>query len=125
MTPHAQALRAYAQTTAPTRTARGTEYEVFARITRQLISAARSAKQDFPALTKALHDNRQLWTLLAADVADDLNALPDELRGRIFYLSEFTRLHTSKVLKREASVAPLIEVNTAIMRGLRQEGGAK
>ncbi len=118
MTASALAQRAYGQTSAPTRTPRNTEYDVFARITHRLISAARGGKKEFPALAKAINDNRRLWTTLATDVAGDGNALPDDLRARIFYLAEFTHAHSSKVLREGASVAPLIEVNAAIMRGL-------
>lgn len=118
------ALRAYAEAAAPTRTPRGTEYDVMARITHRLIAAARKGRAGFAELSRAIHDNRQMWTILATDVADSKNALPAELRARVFYLAEFTQTHSSKVLKREATVAPLIEINSAVMRGLRQDGGA-
>ncbi len=123
MTAHSLAQRAYGQTAAPTRTARGTEYDVMARVTHRLIAAARKGKKGFAELCRAIHDNRQLWTLLAADVADDQNLLPDEIRARIFYLAEFTQTHSRKVLRREATIAPLVEINSAVMRGLRIDGG--
>ena len=113
------AEQGYGNQAATTRTARGIEYEAFAKITHRMNKAARKGKIGFPELAGALHDNRKLWTILAVDVADESNGLPDELRARIFYLSEFTQTHTRKVLKEEASVAPLIEINAAIMRGLR------
>lgn len=116
---HHLAQKAYGDTAAPTRTPRATEYAAFARITHRLNQAARKGKLGFPELAESLHDNRKLWTLLAVDVADDENQLPADLRARIFYLAEFTQAHTRKVLKREASVAPLIEINAAVMRGLR------
>lgn len=124
MTAFSLAQRTYGQTTAPTRTARGAEYDVLVRITRQLISAARKGRGGFSDLCRAIHDNRQMWTILAGDVADRDNALPDDLRARIFYLAEFTHAHSSKVLRREANVAPLVEINSAVMRGLRTEGGS-
>jgi len=125
---NAQALarRAYAQTTAPTRTPRSAEYEVIARMTHRLKSAAiESGSGLTPGLASALHDNRRMWTTLAADVAGKDNGLPAELRARLFYLAEFTRLHTSAVLAGKASVAPLLEINTAILRGLRERGGSE
>ena len=124
MTAHSLAQRAYGQAAAPTRTARGTEYEVMARITHRLISSAKQGRKGFTQLCHAIHDNRRMWTIMATDVADNANPLPQELRARIFYLAEFTQEHSSKVLRREATVAPLIEINSAVMRGLRQEGGA-
>jgi flagellar protein FlaF len=93
-----------------------TEYDAFARVTRAL-KIAESA----PARIAALHDNRRLWTVLAAGVADEDNALPEALRARIFALAEFVRLHSSKVLRDEAGIDVLIDINTAIMRGLRQQ----
>lgn len=117
-----QARRAYSSAAAPTRTTRGTEYEVLARITHRMKSSAAQGRSGFPALAEALHDNKKLWHIFAIDVADKDNALPEELRARLFYLAEFTELHTSKVLARKASVEPLIDINTAILRGLRNEG---
>jgi flagellar protein FlaF len=117
------AQRAYAPTGAPTRTARSTEYEVIARISFRLKDAIE--KKSFPALAEALHENQKLWTTLAVDVADEKNLLPDELRARILYLAEFTRQHTRKVFNKSESAVPLLEINAAILRGLKQEGTAK
>ncbi len=91
------ARQAYTNQAAPIRTTRGTEYEVFAKITHRLNAAARKGKMGFPALASAIHDNRKLWTMLAADVADDDNGLPNDLRARIFYLAEFTPGHSRQV----------------------------
>ncbi|KQB14580.1 flagellar biosynthesis regulator FlaF [Rhodobacter capsulatus] len=119
------AKTAYANPGQPTRTLRGTEYEIFARVTHRLKQAAGLEKSNFPAVVRALYDNRRLWTTLAVDVALPDNELPDTLRARIFYLNQFTQAHSAKVLKGEASVDVLIDINTAIMRGLRREGGAE
>ena len=118
------AHRAYNKASAPTRTTGKLEYDVIARITHKLKSAAKQGKRGFPALAEAIHENRSLWTLLAVDVADVDNALPNELRAQIFYLSEFTHHHSTKVLAGDASVRPLLEVNTAILRGLRHGAAA-
>lgn len=98
------------------RTERGTEHDAFARITRRLKHADRD--RDHTDFVLALHENRQLWTLLAAEVADKANRLPSELRAQIFYLAEFTDVHTSRVLNRGSDIDVLVEVNTAVMRGL-------
>lgn len=118
----AQAREGYTNVLQPTRTTKDIEFEALARITRNLQSAAKKAKSGFPELAAALHKNRKLWDIFAIEVANPNNPLDKELRARIFYLSEFTRTHTSAVLQRKASVAPLIEINTAIMRGLRNKG---
>lgn len=124
MIPQTYARQAYEQADAPTRTTRDTEYEVISKVTGRLKAAAERKDSDFADLAKALHDNRRLWTILAADVADPANLLPEDLRARIFYLAEFTRHHSSRVLAKKGTVEPLIEINLAVLRGLRQAGGA-
>jgi flagellar biosynthesis activator protein FlaF len=116
------ARTAYSNTTAPIRTPRGTEYEAFARITHRLRQASADKKISYPDYVKALYDNRRLWTLLASSVADKDNQLPKELRAKIFYLAQFTAQHTSAILSKKANETALIDINTAIMRGLHREG---
>ncbi|MDP3341308.1 flagellar biosynthesis regulator FlaF [Frigidibacter sp.] len=117
------AKTAYAAPDQPTRTLRGTEYEVFARITHRLKAASALGDAGFTSLARAIHDNRRLWTLLAADVADPGNQLPAPLRAQIFYLAQFTNLHSSKVLASKATAEVLVDINTSIMKGLRENGG--
>mgnify|MGYP000094285577 CR=1 FL=1 len=111
------AQRAYAPTSAPTRSERSIEYDVIARITSRLKSAIESG--DRVQLIHALHENRELWRMFAIDVASSENLLPKDLRARIFYLAEFTDHHSSTVIRDKASAVPLLEVNTAILRGLK------
>lgn len=115
-----QARTAYTSTAAPIRNERGVEYDAFARVTHRLKTV--KPHLNYPAYVQALHENRQLWTLLAIDVADAANNLPQELRAQIFYLAEFTGHQTTRILSSGASPGSLIEINTAIMRGLRQQG---
>lgn len=121
MTAHIMAQAAYASPAAPTRTTRGIEYDAFARVTHRLKSALMPKLGGFGDLARALHDNRCLWSTLASDVSGDANALPPSLRAQIFYLAEFTNHHSSKVLANEASAEVLVDINTAMMRGLRHE----
>lgn len=131
------AQAAYGSGRAPVRTPRGIEYEAFARVTSRLraiaVKSAKSKAQskaygrlpgNFSELASALHDNGRLWTVLAADAADAENQLPKDLRARILYLAEFTRQHSAKVLRSEATVVPLLEINIAIMRGLTEKARA-
>ena len=119
------AQRAYAENATSTRTDRATEYDLFARVTHRIKAAAEAGPKAYPQLVEALYDNRRLWTTLAVDVADASNKLPQELRAQIFYLSEFVQLHTGQVLARKARLAPLLEVNAAIMRGLSGRGNTR
>jgi len=119
------AKTAYSAKTAPTRTLRGTEYEIFARITHRLKAAASVPSSGFAAMARALHDNRDLWAMLAEDVAGEDNALPVSLRQQILSLAEFTKQHSRRILAGDAKADVLIDINTAIMRGLRQETPAR
>lgn len=116
-----QARQAYAPNQYPLRTPRSVEAELFGQITSRLKKCAK-AESTYPELVAALHDNRRLWTALAADVSDSLNSLPASLRAQIFYLSEFTESHSKMVMKSEASIEVLIEINTAVLRGLNSRG---
>jgi flagellar protein FlaF len=115
---HLLASSAYSGAAVPTRTDRGAEYDAVARCTRALASA-QSGNGGFAVLARALSDNRRLWNVLAADVSGDGNRLPPALRAGIFYLAEFTRHHSRRVLAGEADMAALIDINTTVMRGLR------
>ena len=123
LAPAKMAQTAYGAQSAAVRTERGTEYAVFSRITHRIKVAAEKGPRAFPALAEALHDNRRLWTILAGDVAGENNKLPADLRARLFYLAEFTFQHTSKVLAGDADPQILVEINTAVMRGLAGQGG--
>lgn len=118
------ARTAYTSPASPIRTERGTEYETIARVTRDLRLATQDCRSDFKRFVKALHRNRQLWSLLAVNVADAQNALPPELRARLFYLAEFTLKHTQDVLARRAEADVLVEINAAVLQGLRSAEGS-
>lgn len=119
MNSYAQAQRAYAPTAAPTKSERSIEYEVIARITSRLKKAI--TEDSYPKLMESLHENNKLWQTLAIDVADPENGLPKTLRARLFYLAEFTDVHTKKVIRDKESAVPLLEINMAILRGLKQK----
>lgn len=123
MNAHAQARSAYS-CAAPLRTPRAAEYEIFARITHRLSAVDEDDRAAFPALADAATENQRLWAALAEDLMGDGNSLPVALRGQLIGLSEFVRRHTLRVLAGKASVEPLIDINTSIMRGLRGGGAA-
>jgi len=118
-----RARTAYTNLSSAAKTPRSVEHDAFLRVTRQLQNASREGAT-FPELVAALHENRRLWNVIAADVADPANQLPDDLRARLFYLAEFVTHHSRKVADRTASIDALVEVNTAIMRGLRHQSEA-
>lgn len=116
------AQEAYARPDAPVRNSRAIEYELFARVTRKLAASWSQREEDFAGLAAALHANTSLWRTLAVDVASDGNLLPPALRAQLFYLYEFTDAHSRKVLDGTVSAEVLVDINTAVMRGLRGNG---
>lgn len=104
------------------RTARDAEYDVFSRVTRMLRQADTTG--DGLELIAAVDKNNQLWTILASDLADPGNKLPDQVRAGLLSLSGFVLRHGHRALSRKVGIAPLIDINMAMMRGLRQEAPA-
>jgi flagellar biosynthesis activator protein FlaF len=106
------------------RNPRATEYDAFARVTQKLTAERAGGTAGLAMLAAALAENQRLWSVLAEDVALPTNSLPPRLREGIFYLYQFTRQHSRKVLDGEASVEVLVDINTAMMKGLRGDRGA-
>lgn len=117
------ASQAYRQVAQSTRTPRDVEYEAFVRVTRDLKSSFPKRAQSFAAYAEALNRNRKMWRLLAGDLRQPGNALPNELKAQILSLAGFVDDHTSKALARKVSPAVLIEINIAMMQGLRGKAG--
>lgn len=120
---HSLAQSAYGRPETPVKSMRSIEYDLFARVTKRMTAAWAARSGDFAGLVRALHDNTTMWRTLASDVAEPTNGLPKALRARLFYLYEFTAQHSPKILDDRASVDVLVDINTAVMRGLRGEGG--
>ena len=117
-----QARQAYAPTQMGVRTDRSVEAQLISQITARLRKAAKDQTRNYAAFMTALHENRRMWTTMAADVADKGNGLPAPLRAQIFYLAEFTDHHSQQIIRGAATADALIEVNTAVMRGLNSQG---
>ncbi|SEW41202.1 flagellar protein FlaF [Cognatiyoonia koreensis] len=118
-----QARRAYAPTHLPIHTPRSVEASLLSQVTAALKKTLEGATH-FADTVSAVHRNREMWIVLASDVADPENALPDMLRAQIFYLAEFTEQHSHRILRGEADATALIDVNSAVLRGLHSQGTA-
>lgn len=114
-----QAARQYNVLGEHTRNAKDLEYEVFLGVTRDLANLNAGQSQDFSKRAQVLNKNERLWIEIATQVADPDNELSADVRARLFYLSEFVRFQTSKVLRAEAGLSSLIETNVAVLRGLK------
>ncbi|RJE80891.1 flagellar biosynthesis regulator FlaF [Paracoccus sp. JM45] len=113
-------LTRHGYTTSGLRTARDTEYDIFSRVTRMLRQAGRMA--DNRDTIMAVQKNSELWSLLAIDLADPGNGLPDVTKAGLLSLAGFAVRHGKAVLAGGIATDPLIDINMTIMRGLRGEG---
>jgi flagellar biosynthesis activator protein FlaF len=111
-------VRAYQQAAQRSEPPRDLEYRLLGEVTRALIDAAALDPTDFAGRIDALDWNRRVWSALANDCASDGNALPAPVRAQIISLSIWVGRHTSAVMRREAEIEALIDVNRAIMQGL-------
>ena len=102
-----------------------TERDIILRVTRELKFAAETRNEDYRKFVAAIYANRRLWSILSADVALTSNALPADLRARIFYLGEFVQDHSRKVLNEGLEVEALVDINLSVLRGLTPAGGDK
>ena len=109
---------AYSSPNAPVRSHRGAEYAAFLEITRALKSVRNEHSRNSTPRVEAIMRNRQLWTTIAASVADASNNLPSELRARLFYLFEFTNKNSNIAIGNCGILDALIDINTSVMMGL-------
>ncbi|MBC9246184.1 flagellar biosynthesis regulator FlaF [Paracoccus sp. 11-3] len=104
------------------RTARDAEYDVISRVTRMLRQASLTDRSI--DTVQAVHKNNELWTLLATDLADPGNALPDETKAGLLSLAAFSLRQGHSILAGQGAVDALIDINMSIMKGLRGGVGA-
>src|SRR5579863_3108474 len=117
-------LRAYQQAAQRAETPRDVEYRLFGEVTRALMDVKSKPRSDLQAWMKALHWNRRLWAALADDCAQPGNALPEPTRPQIISLSLFVHRHTSQLMRSEADIDTLIELNKLMMQGLASRADA-
>ena len=111
------AVEAYRQTYIATTEPRQREYQLFAEITRELMAADRDGSGRI-RLVKALAQNKRLWQVLQSDCISDENQLSDATRAGIISLAIWVQKHSRLVLRGEADLAALVQVNKTIMEGL-------
>ena len=115
-----RAREGYGRNAVPIKSHRAAEYEAIARISHRLRATAMARDTKYAEFVSALHENSKLWSTLATNVADPSNELPQELRARLFWLAEFTEAETRRILKGQGDIAVLIEINAAILHGLKE-----
>ena len=112
-------LRAYQQAAQRSETPRDAEYRLFAQVTRALMDVKSKPREDVAAWIDVLHWNRRVWATLADDCSNPANALPGGRRApRSSRSASSCTAHTSHVMRREADIETLIDINRMMMQGL-------
>jgi flagellar biosynthesis activator protein FlaF len=114
----ALAHKAYGEVTQRTAGDKEIEYALFLQITEALKDILDPDTRSVADWADALSRNQQLWAIIAADLMHPGNGLADELKRRLFILSEFVRRTSLKAFAGEEVISDLIEVNRTVMAGL-------
>lgn len=118
------AQHAYAPAHSIVRAPKTIESDAFGKVTKALRDSL-LAEGNFKTRTEALFNNRKLWSAIAIAVADKDNALSQDLRAQLYYLAEFSEHESQLALDPEHDIQPLIDINTAILRGLTGSGASQ
>ena len=104
---------------------RDIEQRVFQQSNGRLMAVRDNPDIAFAELAEAIYQNSKIWTTLAVDVFSDNNTLPESLRGQLASLALYAQKTGRVVLRKEASVDILIDLNSAIIAGLGGDSGAQ
>lgn len=100
-------------------THREAEARLLSRLNRNLQQSMTNMPNNISAFMHALYENDRFWAHIAMDLSEDSNQLPEQLRASLISISGFVIRHSANVRKGAASAEPLIDINLAIIRGLR------
>lgn len=114
----ALAYKAYGNVAQRTAGDKEIEFALFQQITEALEGVLDPDTRTPSAWADAISRNQQLWTIIATDLLDPGNGLPDNLKRSLLLLSEFVRQSSLNILAGEESIPDLIEVNKTVMAGL-------
>lgn len=99
---------------------RDLEYRLLAQVTGALLKA-KDNPNDIKTLIDAALWNRDVWSALRVDLADDNNGLPKQLRAAIISISLWIEKETHNVMDGKGDVDALIDINRNIMAGLKPD----
>ena len=77
-----------------------------------------------PDAADTLSENLKLWDILTVDLVHPDNDLDDALVAQIISLGRFVRFHTHGLYSGSGSVDVLVDINTAILKGLLGQPGS-
>ena len=112
-------LQAYAQTQKSSMSSREIEAMAFTKAALKLEDAKKSL-DDYDSYASALKFNQLLWTIIQADIVDQENQLPPQIKANILSLSIFVDRQTIKALADtdEKHLEVLIGINKNLAEGL-------
>ena len=115
-------IQAYAQTQKSSMSSREIEAMAFTKAALKLEDAKKSL-DDYDAYASALKFNQLLWTIIQADIVDQENQLPPELKANLLSLSIFVDKQTIKALADtdEKNLEVLIGINKHLAEGLMSQ----
>lgn len=114
----ALAYKAYGDVAHRTAGDKEIEFALFRQITEALESVVDPRTRSLSDWADAISRNQQLWTIIATDLLNPGNLLPDDLKRSLLFLSEFVRRSSLDILAGKESIPDLIEVNRTVMAGL-------
>ncbi len=117
-------LTAYQQASARAENPRETEYRLFSMVTRALMDVQGLGRQNLGALSSAIDWNKRVWGALGQDCADDRNGLDASLRAGIISLAMFVERYSPQVVRDNADIDILIDINRTVMQGLAPNAGS-
>lgn len=114
------ALRGYGQTKRETASDKHIELQLFTSITARLrAQVSKNSTKLNSVMAQALIDNAKLWNILFCDLVTEDNKLPLPIKKNLISLAEFTQAHTQKVLRGQAGMSILVEINDSVIIGLK------
>ena len=117
-------LQAYEQTQKSAMPPREVEAMAFTKAA-LMLDEARGQLDDYDAYATALKFNQLLWTIIQADIVDQANQLPAQLKANILSLSIFVDKQTVKALSDTDAehLDVLININKNLAEGLLTKPG--
>lgn len=100
---------------------RGLEVALLERVTARLKAHLGEESLNHSALLETLHTNRSLWMMLAIDLARPDNRQTNELKASMISIAGYIERNTHAAANSVDVLNSLVEINEAILVGLRQE----
>ncbi|MEM7728182.1 MAG: flagellar biosynthesis regulator FlaF [Pseudomonadota bacterium] len=78
-----------------------------------------------PTAAETLSENLKLWDTLTLDLIHPENQTADDLKAQLIGLAKFVRAHTIGLYGGNGTVDVLVDINTAVLKGLLGQPGTR